>query len=217
MLHTAVQHYIVLVLPAEPLVKHYGENQAHVHPLRLAGLQLGPCSILPGILLSLVFAVGTHLPFSFSLVWISHLGLKSNSSHIDLSGCPTLSYSWFADMHTDVRRNILPPHICVHRRWLLRQLHRQHRHGASRAEACYTDQWAFHGSRLRLDGHCTFHFLTAARKVNISFCRSQPCSLAYRFLTGCGAGIGLCTGPIFLAEIAPSNIRGSVGRISGFH
>jgi len=32
-----------------------------------------------------------------------------------------------------------------------------------------------------------------------------------RFLTGCGAGIGLCTGPIFLAEIAPSNIRGSVG------
>ncbi|KAI0256531.1 general substrate transporter [Lactifluus subvellereus] len=32
-----------------------------------------------------------------------------------------------------------------------------------------------------------------------------------RFLTGCGAGIGLCTGPVFLAEIAPSNIRGSVG------
>jgi len=40
---------------------------------------------------------------------------------------------------------------------------------------------------------------------------------AYRFLTGCGAGIGLCTGPIFLAEIAPSNIRGSVGRIYNFH
>ncbi|KAI9509950.1 general substrate transporter [Russula earlei] len=32
-----------------------------------------------------------------------------------------------------------------------------------------------------------------------------------RFLTGCGAGIGLCVGPVFLAEIAPSNIRGSVG------
>ncbi|KAI0282140.1 general substrate transporter [Russula aff. rugulosa BPL654] len=32
-----------------------------------------------------------------------------------------------------------------------------------------------------------------------------------RFLVGCGAGIGLCTGPVFLAEIAPSNIRGSVG------
>jgi MFS family permease len=39
----------------------------------------------------------------------------------------------------------------------------------------------------------------------------------YRFLTGCGAGIGLCTGPVFLAEIAPSNIRGSVGRIYNFH
>ncbi|KAH9981458.1 hypothetical protein BGW80DRAFT_1270347 [Lactifluus volemus] len=35
--------------------------------------------------------------------------------------------------------------------------------------------------------------------------------LVGRFLTGCGAGIGLCTGPIFLAEVAPSNIRGSVG------
>lgn len=165
-------------------------------------------------LLSLVFAAGTHL--FLSLVWISHLGIKSNPSHIDLSSCPTLVYPWFADMHTDVRRNILPPHIYVHGRWLLRQLHRQHCHGASRAEACYTDQWAFRGSRLRLDGHCTFHFLTAARKVIISFCRSQPYSLAYRFLTGCGAGIGLCTGPIFLAEIAPSNIRGSVGKISGF-
>jgi len=32
-----------------------------------------------------------------------------------------------------------------------------------------------------------------------------------RFLTGCGAGIGLCAGPVFLAEIAPPNIRGSVG------
>ena len=37
--------------------------------------------------------------------------------------------------------------------------------------------------------------------------RSPVC----RFLIGYGAGIGLCTGPIFLAEIAPSNIRGSVG------
>jgi len=35
-------------------------------------------------------------------------------------------------------------------------------------------------------------------------------------LTGCGAGIGLCTGPVFLAEIAPSNIRGSVGTSYAF-
>jgi len=32
-----------------------------------------------------------------------------------------------------------------------------------------------------------------------------------RVLTGIGAGVGLCVGPIFLAEIAPSKIRGSVG------
>jgi len=193
---------------------HHGGNQAHVHALRLAGLQLGPCSILPGILLSVVSTADAHLVLSS--VWISHLGPKSNSSRIDLSSCPTLSYPWFADVHSHVRYNILPRHIYVHGRWLLRQLHRQHRHGASRAEGCYTDQRAFRGSRLRLDGHCTFHFLTAARKAIISFYRSHPYSLASRFLTGCGAGIGLCTGPIFLAEIAPSNIRGSVGRISSF-
>ncbi|KAF8964121.1 general substrate transporter [Flammula alnicola] len=32
-----------------------------------------------------------------------------------------------------------------------------------------------------------------------------------RFLTGIGSGLGLCVGPIFLAEIAPSKISGSVG------
>ncbi|KAI0005873.1 general substrate transporter [Russula compacta] len=32
-----------------------------------------------------------------------------------------------------------------------------------------------------------------------------------RFLIGCGAGTGLCAGPVFLAEVAPSNIRGSIG------
>ncbi|EIM82522.1 general substrate transporter [Stereum hirsutum FP-91666 SS1] len=32
-----------------------------------------------------------------------------------------------------------------------------------------------------------------------------------RMLTGVGAGIGLCVGPIFLSEIAPTRIKGSVG------
>lgn len=32
-----------------------------------------------------------------------------------------------------------------------------------------------------------------------------------RFLIGCGAGLGLCTVTVFLAEIAPSSIRGGVG------
>lgn len=33
----------------------------------------------------------------------------------------------------------------------------------------------------------------------------------HRMLTGVGAGIGLCVGPIFLSEIAPLRIKGSVG------
>lgn len=32
-------------------------------------------------------------------------------------------------------------------------------------------------------------------------------------LVGVGAGLGLCVGPIFLAEIAPSKIQGAVGRL----
>ncbi|KZV67967.1 general substrate transporter [Peniophora sp. CONT] len=37
-----------------------------------------------------------------------------------------------------------------------------------------------------------------------------------RLLTGIGAGIGLCVGPIFLSEIAPPKIRGSVGVLTQF-
>ncbi|VDB86977.1 unnamed protein product [Peniophora sp. CBMAI 1063] len=37
-----------------------------------------------------------------------------------------------------------------------------------------------------------------------------------RLLTGVGAGIGLCVGPIFLSEIAPPKIRGSVGVLTQF-
>ncbi len=32
-----------------------------------------------------------------------------------------------------------------------------------------------------------------------------------RLLTGVAAGVGLCVGPIYIAEIAPSKIKGSVG------
>jgi len=35
--------------------------------------------------------------------------------------------------------------------------------------------------------------------------------LVGRFLIGIGSGLGLCVGPIFLAEIAPTSISGSVG------
>ena len=32
-----------------------------------------------------------------------------------------------------------------------------------------------------------------------------------RVLVGVGAGLGLCVGPIFLSEIAPTRIQGAVG------
>ena len=31
-------------------------------------------------------------------------------------------------------------------------------------------------------------------------------------LTGVSAGVGLCVGPIYISEIAPSKIKGSVGQ-----
>lgn len=65
------------------------------------------------------------------LVWIPHLGPKSNSNHIDLSSCPTFSFSWFTYMHSHVRHNILLGHIDFHRRRLPWQLYRWHHHGAS--------------------------------------------------------------------------------------
>lgn len=35
-------------------------------------------------------------------------------------------------------------------------------------------------------------------------------------LVGIGAGLGLCVGPIFLSEIAPSKIQGAVGVLTQF-
>ncbi|KAM5531819.1 hypothetical protein V8D89_014518 [Ganoderma adspersum] len=37
-----------------------------------------------------------------------------------------------------------------------------------------------------------------------------------RLLTGVAAGVGLCVGPIYIAEIAPSKIKGSVGVLTQF-
>ncbi|KAI0306708.1 general substrate transporter, partial [Multifurca ochricompacta] len=54
-------------------------------------------------------------------------------------------------------------------------------------------------------------FFVAMGSGLMSVAPSTTLLLFGRFLTGCGAGIGLCTGPIFLAEIAPPKIRGSVG------
>ena len=39
-------------------------------------------------------------------------------------------------------------------------------------------------------------------------------TLIVRLFTGVAAGLGLCVGPIYIAEIAPSKIKGSVGQYS---
>jgi hypothetical protein len=36
-------------------------------------------------------------------------------------------------------------------------------------------------------------------------------TMAYRLVIGIGSGVGLCVGPIYLAEITPSRIRGKIG------
>lgn len=37
-----------------------------------------------------------------------------------------------------------------------------------------------------------------------------------RLFVGLGAGLGLCVGPIYLSELAPEKIRGSVGAIHAY-
>ena len=39
----------------------------------------------------------------------------------------------------------------------------------------------------------------------------QPLTWRVRLLTGVAAGLGLCVGPIYISEIAPSKIKGAVG------
>lgn len=134
-----------------------------------------------------------------------------------MSSCPTPSFPWVAYMHSYVRCNVLPSHVGVHSGRLPWQLRRRHGHGAPRTEGRPPIQWASCGDRFGPYGHCTLHCPTTPRKAISSFYCDHLLPLttvACRFLNGCGAGIGLCTGPVFLAEIAPSNIRGSVG--SGF-
>jgi MFS transporter, SP family, solute carrier family 2 (facilitated glucose transporter), member 3 len=71
------------------------------------------------------------------------------------------------------------------------------------------------GSGLMAIAPSTF-LLLLGRQLACSTAATTSCLLACRFLTGYGAGIGLCAGPVFLAEIAPSKIRGSVGTVCAF-
>ncbi|CAL1703958.1 unnamed protein product [Somion occarium] len=50
----------------------------------------------------------------------------------------------------------------------------------------------------------------------MSIASGLPLLLLGRVLVGIGAGFGLCVGPIFLSEIAPSKIKGAVGVLTQF-
>ncbi len=49
------------------------------------------------------------------------------------------------------------------------------------------------------------------RVTSIFLQQAFKCGAA-RLLTGVAAGVGLCVGPIYISEIAPSKIKGSVGK-----
>lgn len=100
----------------------------------------------------------THIsPRLLISVWISYFGPKSNSGDLDLSSCPTLSFPWFAYMHSYVRRNILPSYVDVHGGRVPWQFHRQHGHGTPRTEGCTSIQWIVSGGGFGPNGHCTVH------------------------------------------------------------
>uniref|UniRef100_A0A8H7XKU9 Major facilitator superfamily (MFS) profile domain-containing protein n=1 Tax=Psilocybe cubensis TaxID=181762 RepID=A0A8H7XKU9_PSICU len=67
------------------------------------------------------------------------------------------------------------------------------------------DRWGRRGSN-RISA-LLITFFTAAMGLTSSI----PLLLISRFMIGIASGLGLCVGPIYLAEIAPLRIRGSVG------
>jgi hypothetical protein len=138
-------------------------------PLRVAGLRLGPCSVLPGT------RFFRELPIfsSRSSVWIPHLGPQSDSGHLDMSSCSTHSIPSLAYMHSHVRRSVLPGHLHLHRGRLPWQLHRRHAHGASRTQSCPPIQWPICSGRFRPNGHRTIHSPTTPWKAISSFSRNH--------------------------------------------
>ena len=143
----------------------YVFSNVHVLPLRLVGLRLGPCSLIPGT------RRVRELPFfsSHSPVWVPHLGPQSNSGHLDMSSRSTPPFPWLAYMHSYVRRNVLLSNVGVHGGRLPWQLHRRHGYGAPRAEGCPSIQRAVCCGRFGPNDHCTFHYPTTPRKVIRSF------------------------------------------------
>jgi SP family facilitated glucose transporter-like MFS transporter 3 len=62
-----------------------------------------------------------------------------------------------------------------------------------------------------------YNLLLFGRYVNLGTYFAFIPSSVVSALAGVGAGIGLCVGPIFLSEIAPEKIRGSVGWLQPLH
>ncbi|KAF9001960.1 general substrate transporter [Cyathus striatus] len=56
---------------------------------------------------------------------------------------------------------------------------------------------------------CAFFIAAGTAIMGVSI--SVPTFTIGRFLVGIGCGIGICVGPVYLAEIAPSKISGNVG------
>lgn len=66
--------------------------------------------------------------------------------------------------------------------------------------------------RGRRAAHLVCSALVAAGNFSMGLAPSVFFLLVGRFLIGFGSGIGLCVGPIFLAEIAPTKISGNIGQ-----
>ncbi len=73
--------------------------------------------------------------------------------------------------------------------------------------------WALHSCRCR-DPSYLFSLEGIHPRQNLFQLPINP--LTWRVLIGIGAGIGVCVGPVYLAEIAPPKIKGTVGALSGF-
>ncbi|EIW85349.1 general substrate transporter [Coniophora puteana RWD-64-598 SS2] len=68
-------------------------------------------------------------------------------------------------------------------------------------------------NRLGRKGACQVSALSTSFGAALSGVAASVSSLAFgRFFVGLGAGLGLCIGPIYLAEIAPSKIKGNLGK-----
>lgn len=121
---------------------------------------------------------------------------------------------WPPHLHPHVRCHILPRHLPLYRRRSPWQSFRQLRHGQLRSQRCQLLQclvqrrWRSH---LRSS---PFNCPNGPRKVRVLSPIQKTCVLtvpAPRFLVGVAAGIGICVGPIYLSEIAPPKIKGSLG------